>query len=132
MQPIKPGALLDNQIQHISVAKVLSANVAIGQVATYDSTGTPATFSQDNGNGIMIRVAAGTNPEALPNAWVADNVDTVITHNLGRVPIGYYVCKKTASCDVYDGSVGYSAWTVSTITLRNTVGNTVDTVLYIF
>jgi hypothetical protein len=129
MQPIKPGVLLNNQLQHTSVAKVLDANVAIGQVATYDSTGTPDSFTQDNGSGIMIRVGDTSNPFALPNAWIGDNTDTTIIHNLGRVPIGYYVAKKTQSCDVYDGSI---LPTDSTITLCNTNGTGADTVIYIF
>lgn len=129
MQPIKPGALLDNQLQHISVAKVLSANVAIGQIATDASDGTPATFSQDNGDGILIRVASTANPLGLTQFWTGDNSDTTIIHDLGRVPIGYYVTKKSATCDVFDGIAPADS---STITLQNTNGSTVDTVLYIF
>ena len=129
MQPQKPGVLLNNQLQHTSVAKVLSANVSIGSAATYSSGGVPTSFNQDNGDGIMIRVAFVANPLGLPNVWTGNNTDTTITHNLGRVPIGYYVAKKTQSCDVYDGSI---LPTDSTITLCNTNGTGADTVIYIF
>jgi len=129
MKPQNPGAITDSLLQHKSVYKVLRANVSIGQVETYDATGVPATFIQDNGDGILIRVGTHANPHGLANAWTGNNTDTIVTHNLGRVPIGYYVTKKTVSCDVYDGTVLPDE---STIVLKNTAGLTADTVLYIF
>jgi len=129
MKPVQPSAQTSVSVQNTSVAKVLNANVSIGSTASYDSAGNPATFSQDNGDGIMIRVGSQGNPLGLPQAWTGNNVNTTITHNLGRVPIGYYVTKKTGSCDVFDGTV---AATDSTITLQCSAGSTIDTIIYIF
>jgi hypothetical protein len=127
MQAQTPSVITNQNIQNLSFNNVLNGNVSIGSPLTYDSAGVPATFSQDNGDGILIRVASVANPEGLPQAWAGNNVSTTITHNLGRVPIGYYVTKKTGPCDVYDGS---STPTSSAITLCCTTG--VDTVIYIF
>ena len=129
MQAQTPSVGVDPHFQNVSFNKVLSGNVAIGQALTYDSAGNPATFSQDNGNGILIRVGSNANPFGLTNFWVGNNVDTIITHNLIRVPIGYYVTKKTKSCDVFDGTL---TATDTTITLQCTQGLTADTVIYIF
>lgn len=46
------------------------------------------------------------------------NADVVITHNLGRIPVGYHIMTKSVSCDVYNGSI---ASTKTQITLRGTV-----------
>jgi len=129
MQSQIPAVDTNQQTQNLSFAKVLAGNVSIGSPASYDSAGNPATFTQDNGDGILIRVGTFTNPFSLANSWAGNTIDTTITHNLGRVPIGYYVTKKTVSCDVYDGSISP---TTSTITLRNTNGINGDTIVYIF
>jgi hypothetical protein len=50
------------------------------------------------------------------------NTDFTITHNLGRVPVGYWAMQKDRACDVYTGSV---AATTSQITLRATVASAV-------
>jgi hypothetical protein len=128
MIPRNPGDLLDPDLQHKSVFRVLRANISIGQADTFDSAGNPATFTQDNGDGIMIRVGSNANPFGLSNSWAGTNVNTTIVHNLGRVPIGYFITKKTGACDVYDGSI---VATKSNITLKTTDG-TQDTVIYIF
>lgn len=111
-----------------SLYKTLRANISMGSAATYASDGSIATYSQDNLDGILVRVAPTVNPLGLPNSWNGSNVDTLIEHNLARVPIGYIVVKKNKTCDVYDGSV---ASTTQAITLKNTDG-TADTVVYIF
>jgi len=53
---------------------------------------------------------SGTSP-------VGADTDFTITHSLGRVPMGYLVFSKAASCDVYTGSV---VATSVTLTLRCT------------
>lgn len=70
----------------------------------------------------------GTNHDNIDGVWanvvapVAPNTDFVVTHNLGRVPVGYWVMQKDRACDVYTGSV---AATSSQITLRATVASAV-------
>jgi hypothetical protein len=60
----------------------------------------------------------------IDGKWVAfavpaPNVDFTLTHNLGRVPVGYIVMSKSAACDIYTGS---APGTITQITLRGTVG----------
>jgi hypothetical protein len=128
MRPQKPSSIGAQHIQNISFDKVLRANVSMGAAATFASDGSPATFSQDNTDGVMIRVASNANPLGIVQFWSGSNTDTTVVHNLGRVPIGYYVTKKSKTCDVYDGSV---LPTDANITLRCTDGSA-DTVVYIF
>ena len=117
MRPQTPGVATDNLLQHQSVYKVFRANISMGQPATYDGAGIPITYTQDNTDGIMLRVK-----------WVTPNVDQTIPHNLGRVPIGYYLTRKDQTCDVYDGNL--SGWTEANIVLRATTD--ADTTLYVF
>jgi hypothetical protein len=123
MRPMDPSGITDPHILATSVNKVMRANVSKGSGATFDGAGNPTTFFQDNTDEVMIRVGPG-----LANTWAASNTDTTITHNLGRKPIGYYITKKSKTCDVYDGSV---VATKTQITLRIT-DSTADTVLAIF
>lgn len=112
----------------VSMYKTLRGNTSFGSALTYASDGSIATYSQDNTDGILIRVAPNANPLGLGNFWSGSNSDTTITHNLGRVPIGYIVVSKNKTCDVYTGTI---VATLHTITLKNTDGTT-DTVIYIF
>jgi hypothetical protein len=68
----------------------------------------------------------GTKSDNLDGVWVtatfaSANTDTTFTHNLGRVPVAYFVAKKSKSCDVFTGTL---AWTSSQITLQGTVAGT--------
>ena len=128
MKPQNPGAVSDVRTVLNSFYKVLRANVSFGSPDTYAADTLPATFIQDNTDGILIRVGSNANPESLANFWSGSNTDTTITHNLGRLPIGYIVTRKSKTCDVYDGTI---ASTAQEITLKNTDG-TADTVVYIF
>lgn len=71
-----------------------------------------------------LSFGAGTTKDNIDGAWVtavtpgAPNTDFVVTHNLGRIPVGYIVMSKSAACDVYTGSVGATA---TQLTLRGTV-----------
>lgn len=128
MRPQNPASITDPLEHSKSFYKTLRANVSMGAAQDYASDGTPATFTQDNTDGVMIRVGSNTNPLSLVNFWSGSNTDTTVIHNLQRVPIGYYVTKKSDSCDVYDGTVIADD---STITLKNTNGSA-DTIVYIF
>ena len=71
-----------------------------------------------------ISFGSGTESENINGVWAnvvtpgVANTDFTVTHNLGRVPVGYIVMKKDIATDIYDGSV---AATVTQITLRATV-----------
>lgn len=69
----------------------------------------------------------GVHTDNISGVWVsvtfaAPNVDQLVTHNLGRIPVGYIPMTKSAACDVYTGSV---AGTKTQITLRGTTTSTV-------
>lgn len=58
------------------------------------------------------------NSSVVSRSFSSANTDTVISHNLGRVPTGYLVASKSVSSDIYDGSSSASS---STITLKASV-----------
>ena len=65
----------------------------------------------------------GINADNIDGVWatvvtpLVANTDFTITHNLGRVPVGYIPMSKTAATDIYTGSVSA---TTTTLTLRAT------------
>lgn len=130
MRPQNPAIADDDNNHQVlkSVYKTLRANISFGSAETYASDGSIATYSQDNTDGQLIRVAENANPLGLSSFWSGSNIDTTINHNLGRIPVGYTIVSKTKTCDVYTGTI---VATEQTITLKNTDGTT-DTVLYIF
>lgn len=76
----------------------------------------------------QISFGNGTTVDNISGVWVlvtfaAANTDQLVTHNLGRIPVGYLLMTKSASCDVYTGSVGA---TKTQITLRGTTTSTVN------
>lgn len=129
MRPQNPSGISDVIDLHKSVYKTLRGNISQGQISATASDGTPAVFTQDNTDGILVRVASLANPLGLSTFWAGDNLNTIIPHNLGRIPIGYYVTKKSEACDVYDGTVVADD---QNITLKCTLGSTADTIIYIF
>lgn len=70
----------------------------------------------------------GTNHDNIDGAWInvvapaAPNTDFTVTHNLGRLPVGYWPMVKDRACDIYTGSV---AATNTQLTLRATVASAV-------
>lgn len=78
-----------------------------------------------NGN---VGFGDGTHPDNLAGAWInvtapaVANTDFTVTHNLSRLPVGYWIMEKDRSVDVYTGSV---AATKTQLTLRATVASAV-------
>src|SRR6266404_8746556 len=78
-----------------------------------------------NGN---IGFGDGTIPDNINGSWinvvapVAPNTDFTVNHNLGRLPVGYWIMQKDRATDVYTGSV---AATATQLTLRATVASAV-------
>ena len=75
-----------------------------------------------------IGFGVGTSSDNIDGVWanvvapVAPNTDFTITHNLGRIPVGYWPMQKDRACDVYTGSV---AATKTQLTLRAAVASAV-------
>lgn len=76
----------------------------------------------------------GTDPDNVDLAWASAttpgsaDTDFTVTHNLGRVPVGYIIVSRSAACDVYTGSV---ASTATEITLKASATG-VDIKLWVF
>jgi hypothetical protein len=70
----------------------------------------------------------GTNLDNINGSWintttpVAPNTDFTVSHNLGRIPSGYWIMTKDRAVDIYTGSV---AATATQLTLRATVASAV-------
>ena len=129
MKPMNPSGVSNFTQVLNSFFKTFVGNIGFGNPTAYDAAGNGTTFEPDNGNGILIRVGSITNPNNLPNFWAGNNTPTVITHNLNRRPVGFFVAGKDRACDIYLGNPPVA--TDMTITLYITV-DTADTLLYIF
>jgi hypothetical protein len=129
MKPQNPSSLGDVLTILRSYYRILVANIGFGSPSAYDTHGVGTTFPQDNGNGVLIRIGSNANPNGLANHWAGTNVATTVTHNLNRVPVGFFVASKDQTCDIYNASP-FSA-TTSTITLYSTAG-AADVLVYIF
>lgn len=76
----------------------------------------------------QIGFGDGTNLDNINGSWInvvapgAPNTDFTVSHNLQRIPSGYWIMAKDRACDVYTGSV---AATSTQITLRATVASAV-------
>ena len=81
-----------------------------------------------------ISFGDGTNSDNIDGVWAdvttpfAPDTNFSVTHNLGRLPAGYFVARREIATEIYDGT---DAWTETTISLRSTIGE-VPLVLFIF
>lgn len=78
---------------------------------------------------ILNNARVGTYCVIVQQAFVA-NTDTVIAHNLGRVPQGYYTGRCSVPCGLFDASTGTAAWTATSITIRASATSVLDVWLY--
>lgn len=126
MQVQTPSSVSNQDEYNKSVNRALSGNISPGNGnGTEDSAGQPLAFTTDNTVGRIIRVGSRTNPNGLPNHWSASNTDLTIEHDLNLVPYGYIVIAKSATCDVFWGTVPA---TVTFITLQTTNANAETTI----
>jgi hypothetical protein len=78
------------------------------------------------GTGPINNVNSNDESKNIAGAWAAAttpgvvNTEFVVTHNIGRVPTGFFVVHKSGACDVYDSG---TAWTATQIFLKATVIN---------
>lgn len=56
--------------------------------------------------------------------------NTVLTHNLARVPQGYYATRNSSGGVLFDATTGVAAWTDTSITIRATVAGVYDIWIY--
>lgn len=90
----------------------------MGQPSQWDGNNIPTVYTQDNMTGNMFR-----------HVFSAANTSEIIEHDLGRVPVGYIVTRKSVAVDIYDGTL--TDWTISDISLKATVSGA-DVTIYIF
>jgi hypothetical protein len=132
-----PGVLTNQSLQNVSFYKSLRALInmsaagglaTLGTVATTLPDGSPATFQQGNMDVSIVRIKPNGSSLNLPNEWVAGGGESQIAHGLGRVPIGYWIVRKSRDVDVYDGT---TAWT-STYVYLHTIHSDADTTMMFF
>lgn len=69
----------------------------------------------------LISFGDGTNKDNIDCVWAngtspgGANTEFSVTHDLGRVPVGYILVKSDKSANIYDGP---TAWTTSLIYLK--------------
>jgi hypothetical protein len=102
MLPINPNSLgnLSSLTQVLrwaqSVYKVLNGGTQIVTPATQNAAGVYNTFNQDNFNGLMVRIGP---TESV--TWTSSSGATAINHGLQKQPIGFIICDKDKTCDIW-------------------------------
>jgi hypothetical protein len=131
-----PGVIGDQNVQNVSFYKSLrglinmaSANglASMGSVATTLPDGSPATYKQGNLDAGIIRIKPAGSTLALPNEWVAGGLESTVAHGLNRVPIGYYIIRKSRDQQVWDG---VTTWTTTNIYLMTDHSDTDTTMMF--
>ena len=120
MKPFDPNSfahtLTDSHRLFVqSVNNVLNNNVDMGtpqgntpvDTETYGiNAGVYSKFTQGNGSGILIRIAAnGIDGTGAPYNWGAPATGIVINHGLQRQPIGFHVVDQDKTVSVYRTAV---------------------------
>lgn len=146
-RPAAPGAISDPLRQDVSFYKSLRSVVDVlnqqqgpvvpgaGSVTFYGkitpaTDGKPGTFTQGSLDAELVRVCAAGQAAALglTYEWVAGGGQTAVGHTLGRVPVGWIVCRINGTAQIFEGS---NPWTTTTIYL-NTTHSDEDAILLIF
>ena len=89
-----------------SMHQVINGGISFGNPTGKDSTGNYSEFSQDNTNGVLIRVGA-SGSTGTKYKWTTSNTPIAINHGLvdlagnPRQPIGVHVVNKNKTVDVY-------------------------------
>ena len=131
MKPVNPQNLtqsLPTEVQKwaISIHKALVGGIALASPTSKDTSGVYNEFSQDNGNGVMIRIGAnGTSEQQY--VWAASNAGIVINHGLLRQPVGFHVVDIDKNATIYRTTTPDA----NQITLAPT-DNTANATVYIF
>lgn len=82
----------------------------------------------------LINFGNGLTRDNIDGEWVsfvtpgAVNTNFTVTHNLGRIPVGYIIMTKNAACDIYTGTV---AGTATQFTLKATVAGVTVNVFFV-
>lgn len=120
--------------QSQSVYNTLNGNTDFGTPTGNAPTGAGVNagvytqFARGNGSGVLIRIAAnGVTGTGAPYNWAGSNVGVPINHGLQRQPIGFIVCDKDKTVDIYRTAAPNS----TQITLAPT-DNSASVTVYIF
>lgn len=146
-RPAAPSGISDPLRQDVSFYKSLRSVVDVlnqqqgpvtpgaGSVTFYGTMtpatdGKPGTFTQGGLDAELIRVAGNGKAAGLglTYEWAAGGAQTAIGHTLGRIPVGWIVCRINGVAQIYEGS---NAWTTTTIYL-NTTHSDEDAILMVF
>jgi len=130
MLPISPDrhTITDSGVLHWaqSVYRALNKALSLGEPIGQNAALVYNQFTQDNTNGVLIRIGAAGGTEVYN--WPAPNVGIAINHGLQRQPIGFI------TCDIDAGGIIYrtvSPPTADTIVLACTSG-VANATVYIF
>jgi len=67
------------------------------------------------------------NTSSVSVTFTAANTDTMVTHGLGKVPVGYLKSKASANCNIFDGT---KSATDTVIYLQSTAPATVTLIFH--
>lgn len=114
-----PGASQEEMVDaHNKLAAELQEMLVVGERGGLDRSN------------IQRRGVAIGNLDAITVAYtsnVSANTEDTVTHNLGRIPIGYIVIDRDKAGMVYSSSK--ASWTTTTMRLKCDVGATATTLL---
>ncbi len=100
------------------------SNVKPDEVARFTDLCLADIVNIVNGN---LDFGSNINCKLLSVTFSAANVNTAVTHNLGRAPAGYIVTKSSASANVFDGTVASNS---NTLYLQASAQATVGLLVY--
>jgi hypothetical protein len=83
-----------------NLSTVVNGQISFGNIAPLQ--GAPGTIHCDNMDAVFVKLIVAT-----------ANVDVSVTHNLGRLPVGYWLVRSSVACNVYDGSASSTNTTIS-------------------
>lgn len=120
---MKPPRLPDDHSPKAVREHLEKLNKAVSNISFGSSTpesGAVANPAAGAFNAIIDKDSNMEGNKFIVHFPVAANTDIVITHNLGRIPIGWITLRLTNQGLIYIGSTGP---TPTNITLRSTVGD---------
>lgn len=74
-----------------------------------------------------LTVADNFDAKTLTLTFSSANTDASLAHGLGRVPVGYWVLRRSANMVVYDGA---NAWNANSIYLRASAAGSITVAVF--
>lgn len=103
----------------LDILKAINGGIELGYHPPAASIGFDSPVDAGNLNATIVGVS-----------FASVGVDTVVTHNLGRIPSGFILIAKGQTMDVYNGSNPVVDWNTSTMTLRATATGTMKVLIF--